>query len=118
MSMATRRSPHCGGSAPPTIDFGDDAEEVSDDLAYIAERVGLVGEIDSSELLLRDEAAGQWPIGNLPHGDRETSEDMLWVDELSCIGCRWGADCRTAYCLFRHPWDEQPVRRAAPRTAR
>ena len=96
-------------SAPPTIDFGDDAEESSDDLAYIAERVGLVGEIDSSELLLRDEAAGQWPIGNLPHGDRETSEDMLWVDELSCIGCRWCADVARSTFQMAEPYGTAKV---------
>jgi ferredoxin len=56
--------------------------------AYLDERAELVGEIDSSELLTRDEAAGFWPP--------ELSTDpevpaMLWVDEYSCIGCRWCA---------------------------
>eukprot|EP00320_Phaeocystis_rex_P007247 CAMPEP_0119089200 /NCGR_PEP_ID=MMETSP1178-20130426/148207_1 /TAXON_ID=33656 /ORGANISM="unid sp, Strain CCMP2000" /LENGTH=248 /DNA_ID=CAMNT_0007072533 /DNA_START=119 /DNA_END=865 /DNA_ORIENTATION=- len=56
--------------------------------AYLDERTELVGEIGSAELLNRDEEAGFWPP------ELSTDRDapaMLWVDEYSCIGCRWCA---------------------------
>jgi len=58
------------------------------ELAYLDERDELVGEIGSAELLRQDEAADFWPpeLSN----DREAPA-MLWVDEYSCIGCRWCA---------------------------
>jgi ferredoxin len=77
--------------APPA--YCEGMEKDSDpSLAYIANRDTYVGKVDSSQLLDLDEAAGVWPEENLPKGDPETAQDMFWVDELSCIGCRWCAD--------------------------
>jgi ferredoxin len=56
--------------------------------AYLEERNDLVGQIGSAELLRRDEQEGFWPP-ELPK-DPE-AKAMLWVDEYSCIGCRWCA---------------------------
>ena len=56
--------------------------------AYLDERTELIGEIGSAALLARDEAEGFWPP------ELSTDRDapaMLWVDEYSCIGCRWCA---------------------------
>jgi len=56
--------------------------------AYLDERTELIGEIGSAALLERDEKAGLWPP------ELSTDRDapaMLWVDEYSCVGCRWCA---------------------------
>jgi ferredoxin len=56
--------------------------------AYLDERTKLIGEIGSAALLERDEKAGLWPP------ELSTDRDapaMLWVDEYSCVGCRWCA---------------------------
>ena len=67
---------------PPGI--GDVGEGMSTgSLSYLDERDSYVGEVDSSELLAMDEEKGFWPVENLPVGDRDTDETMLWVDELS-----------------------------------
>lgn len=52
------------------------------------ERPTLVGEISSSELLDRDEAAGFWPADLEPGAD-STAKQMVFVDEISCTGCAW-----------------------------
>tara|TARA_B110001452_G_scaffold227681_1_gene202705 strand:+ start:83 stop:1063 length:981 start_codon:yes stop_codon:yes gene_type:complete len=55
---------------------------------YLDEREELVGELSSSELLQRDEDEGFWP----PDVPKERdAKAMLWVDQHSCIGCRWCA---------------------------
>ena len=56
--------------------------------AYLDERTELIGEIGSAALLERDEKEGFWP----PElsADRDAPA-MLWVDEYSCVGCRWCA---------------------------
>lgn len=55
---------------------------------YLEEREELVGEIGSAELLERDEAEGYWP----PHLPEDPdAKVMLWVDQHSCVGCRWCA---------------------------
>lgn len=53
---------------------------------YLEERDSLVGSLDSTVLLDRDEAAALWPLELDPAPD---SESMVWVDELSCIGCQY-----------------------------
>lgn len=75
-------------NAPPAT-FDDESTGA---LAHIAERDSLVGQISSSEMLRRDEQFETWPEANLAKGDADTTQNMLWVDELSCIGCTWCAD--------------------------
>ena len=56
--------------------------------AYLDERPTLIGEIGSAALLEMDEKAGFWPP------ELSTDRDapaMIWVDEYSCVGCRWCA---------------------------
>lgn len=77
--------------APYPIEGEDGVDELGSSASYIQQRGALVGVLDSSELLARDEEAGLWPE-HLPKGDPATAKDMLWVDELSCIGCTWCAD--------------------------
>jgi len=48
-------------------------------------RDSLIGAIDSSQLLLRDEEQTLWPLEL--NADPATNS-MLWVDEISCIGAR------------------------------
>jgi len=52
--------------------------------SHLLERDALVGTISSSELLAKDEAADLWPpnLSTTPQ-----SNTMLFIDELSCIGC-------------------------------
>ena len=50
------------------------------------ERDAKVGAISSSELLNLDEAADLWPPTLTKDPDEK---QMLWVDELSCIGCKF-----------------------------
>ena len=56
--------------------------------SLLLERDGLLGTIDSSDLLRRDEEAEFWPQQLSTDPDEPS---MLWVDELSCIGCRYCA---------------------------
>lgn len=77
--------------APYPIEGEDGVDEQGSSASYIQQRGALVGVLDSSELLAKDEEAGLWPE-HLPNGDPATAKDMLWVDELSCIGCTWCAD--------------------------
>ena len=90
-------------SAPPTIGDLDDGEETASTRAYLTERNCLVGEVDSSILLERDETEDCWPA-NLPKGDRATAKEMLWVDELSCIGCTWCADVARSTFRMAEPY--------------
>jgi ferredoxin len=78
---------------PPAIDgiYAD-----AGTMYHLSNRDKFVGNIDSSELLDLDEAADLWPV-DLPQGERATDEDMLWIDELSCIGCTWCADVARTY---------------------
>ena len=76
------------GSHPMAL-YEDDGSPAA--ALHIQERDALVGMLDSAELLARDEEAGLWPQ-YLPKGDAATAKNMLWVDELSCIGCTWCAD--------------------------
>ena len=59
--------------------------------AYLDTRVDVLGEIDSSELLYHDEAAGLFPpfLEEVDPESNATSTrcQMVWVDEPSCIGC-------------------------------
>lgn len=55
---------------------------------YLDEREELVGKISSSELLQRDEEEGYWP---LDVSKERGAKAMLWVDQHTCIGCRWCA---------------------------
>ena len=71
--------------------FGDDD--------YLYARDDLVGSIDSAALLQRDEDEGDWPA-NL-ESDPEAAS-MLWVDELSCIGCQWCADVARSTFKMAH----------------
>lgn len=63
---------------------------------YLTQRDSLVGSLSSSELLKRDEAAGMYP--NTLDADPE-AKSMLWVDELSCVGCKFCAS--VARCTFK-----------------
>ncbi len=57
--------------------------------SHLEARDGLVGSVGSAELLKRDEECELWPQ------ELETdpkARSMLWVDELSCIGCKYCAD--------------------------
>ena len=56
--------------------------------AYLDERPTLIGEIGSAALLEMDEKAGFWPPGLSTDRDAPA---MIWVDEYSCVGCRWCA---------------------------
>ena len=62
--------------------------EQGSESAHLLERDGLLGTIDSSELLQRDEDAGLWPSQLSTDPDEPA---MIFVDELSCIGCRYCA---------------------------
>ena len=73
---------------------GADGEQNFDAFSrHEAERAALVGLIPSSDLLQRDEERG-YPTPALEQG-----AEMLFVDELSCIGCKY---CTTiARATFR-----------------
>jgi len=86
--------------APPPI---EGVAGGSASLAYLEQRNELVGEVDSSELLRQDEANGFWPEENLPRSECET-RDMLWVDQMSCIGCTWCADVARATFKMIEPY--------------
>lgn len=77
--------------------------------SHLHERASLVGNVDSSMLLSLDEEAGMWPVDNLPQGDRHTAETMLWVDELSCIGCTWCADVARSTFQMTEPYGTAKV---------
>jgi ferredoxin len=53
---------------------------------YLVEREQLIGTIDSSSLLARDEEEGLWPedLSSDP-----AAVEMLFVDEMNCIGCKF-----------------------------
>ena len=73
--------------------------------AYLDERPTLIGEIGSAALLEMDEKAGFWPPGLSTDRDAPA---MIWVDEYSCVGCRWCA------CVARNTFtvtEEYGVRR-------
>ena len=75
------------------------------DSAYLVGRDALVGEVDSSALLDRDEAAGLWPLGL----DRSASAVQLpFVYEPDCIGCTWCASIARA--TFRMNGDDNKAR--------
>ena len=78
--------------APPPVEGATNAGQSTANLAYLTSRGDLVGTTDSSELLALDEANDFWPE-HLPKDlDSTKDQEMLWVDELSCIGCTWCAD--------------------------
>ena len=75
-------------NSPPPIEGatsmdGTEGQSTSE-LSYLTARDELVGTLDSSALLNLDEHNGLWP----KHLDQKTDRNMLWVDELSCVGCR------------------------------
>jgi ferredoxin len=78
--------------ASPFAIEGATADQSSEALAWVSARDEMVGELDSSALLNLDEEADLWPERLASGTDRATDTDMLWVDELSCVGCTWCAD--------------------------
>ena len=80
----------------------DDLEYVEVDNQYLKVRETLVGELDSSELLRRDEEAGIRPQ------DVDDAE-LLWVDEFSCIGCTWCADVARQTFKMTEPYGTAKV---------
>jgi len=92
------------------------AREAAASASYLEARDGFVGAIPSSELLARDEAEGLWPLEL--DSDPE-AESMIWVDEISCIGCKFCATvARSTFSMARGtvvPWRYGALTRPVPR---
>lgn len=73
-----------GAALEDAIDLVNNPQ--SDCEAYLRERIEILGSLDSTELLDRDEAANFWPesLTAVP-----TALQMAFVDEISCTGCGW-----------------------------
>ena len=74
--------------AQPAVILGEDGLEQYN--PHIDERNELIGQVDSSRLLDLDEAAGLWP-DHLELSEDPATKNMMFIDQLSCIGCRWCA---------------------------
>jgi len=58
--------------------------EMVENEEYIQSRDGLIGAVDSSELLRQDESHMLWP---LELDKAPNAKSMLFIDEITCVGC-------------------------------